>query len=605
MRRLWAAGIAVALAVLWVVPPAGVSGAAAGESDHARLERYAATTWASFVAMVDTPSGLPTDQLHADGSTDPQTSITNIGAYLWSAVAAERLGIIGHDELVTRLSATLSTLSHMERHQPDGQFYNWYDHRDGAKLTTWPPTGDPLDPILSSVDNGWLATGLKIVRTAVPELSAQAGVLYDSMDFGFYYVPAKNRILFNYSPAQGTGPCCYDTVVSESRIADYIGIANGQLPRKEYYGRWRSFPDNCDYSFQETNPEGFTRTYDGVSVYDGSYPYNSTRLTPSWGGSMFEALMPSLFVPEETWAPGSWRENHPLTVDAQIDHGMNVAGYGTWGFSPSNTPEGNYGGYGVDAIGMDPNGNPSNEDKTLVDRGFAGCPGRDPVPDPPQSAYTNGVVTPHAAFLALRYRPQATIADLTRLEAIPGMYGKWGFRDSVNTTTEHVSDGYLSLDQGMAMAALGNVLGNDVMRTSFATSAFKKAIRPVIGAEEFNVSPRGCTITGTPGNDVLNGTSGDDVLCGLGGDDVINAGNGNDVVYGDAGDDTIRGGAGEDTLYGDDGDDSLSGGNGDDVEAAGPGADQLRGDRGADHLDGQQGTNTCVSDEADDPAADC
>ena len=43
---------------------------------------------------------------------------------------------------------------------------------------------------------------------------------------------------------------------------------------------------------------------------------------------------------------------------------------------------------------------PSNEDGTLVDHGFAGCPGRDPQPDPPPSAYTNGVVTPHAAFLA-------------------------------------------------------------------------------------------------------------------------------------------------------------------------------------------------------------
>jgi hypothetical protein len=418
-------------------------------------------------------------------------------------------------------------------------------------------------------------------------------------------VPVTNRILFNYSPAHGNGPCCYDTVVSESRIADYIGIANGQLPRKEYYGRWRSFPDTCDWSWQETKPAGFTRTYDGVSVYDGSYPYKGTRLTPSWGGSMFEALMPSLFVPEETWAPGSWRQNHPLTVDAQIDHGMNVAGYGTWGFSPSNTPDSGYSAYGVDAIGMDPNGNPSNVDRTLVDRGFAGCPGHDPVPDPPQSAYTNGVVSPHAAFLALRYRPQATIADLTRLEAIPDMYGKWGFRDSVNTTTDHVSDGYLSLDQGMAMAALGNALGNDVMRTTFATASFKKAIRPVVGVEEFNVSPRGCTITGTDGNDVLTGTSGDDVICGLGGDDVVNAGSGNDVVYGDAGNDTVSGGTGEDTIYGDDGDDSLSGGNGDDVLAAGPGADHLSGDRGADHLDGQQDTNTCVSDQADDRAADC
>src|SRR6478672_4210692 len=476
MRRLGVVLVAVAGCLVGALTPlAAIPAHSAPAVGSTRLAHYAAATWRSFTAMVDTPSGLPTDQLHADGSTDVQTSTTNIGAYMWSAVAAERLGIIDHAEVVSRISRTIRTLEHMERHWPDGQYYNWYDHRDGTKLTSWPPTGAPLDPILSSVDNAWLATGLRIVRNAVPELSARAGAVYNSMDFGFYYVPDKNRILFNYSPAHGNGPCCYDTVVSESRIADYIGIANGQLPRKEYYGRWRSFPDTCDWSWQETKPAGFTRTYDGVSVYDGSYPYNGTRLTPSWGGSMFEALMPSLFVPEETWAPGSWRQNHPLTVDAQIDHGMNVAGYGTWGFSPSNTPDSGYGGYGVDAIGMDPNGNPSNVDRTLVDHGFAGCPGHDPVPDPPQSAYTNGVVSPHAAFLALRYRPQATIADLTRLEAIPDMYGKWGFRDSVNTTTDHVSDGYLSLDQGMAMAALGNALGNDVMRTTFATASFKKA----------------------------------------------------------------------------------------------------------------------------------
>ena len=38
----------------------------------------------------------------------------------------------------------------MERHEPSGQFYNWYDHRTGAKLTTWPPTGahDRADPLL-------------------------------------------------------------------------------------------------------------------------------------------------------------------------------------------------------------------------------------------------------------------------------------------------------------------------------------------------------------------------------------------------------------------------------------------------------------------------
>ena len=72
--------------------------------------------------------------------------------------------------------------------------------------------------------------------------------------------------------------------------------------------------------------------------------------------------MPALFLPEERWGPGSWGANHPLTVRAQIHHGMTEAGYGYWGFSPANVPEGGYAGYGVDAIGMDPNGMPSNED---------------------------------------------------------------------------------------------------------------------------------------------------------------------------------------------------------------------------------------------------
>jgi hypothetical protein len=607
MRKTSLALLAVVACVLSVVAvvPSAASRTRPAESDTHRLQRYAAGTWRSFLHMVDTPSGLPTDQLFADGHTDVQTSTTNIGAYLWSAVAAERLGLLSHHRLVSRLTATIGTLEHMERHEPDGQFYNWYDHRDGTKLTTDPATGDARDPILSSVDNAWLATGLKIVRTAVPELSARAGAIYDSMDFGFYYRPDVNRILFNYSPAQGTGPCCYDTVVSESRIADYVGIAKGDLPRKEYYGRWRTFPATCDYSFQETRPSGFTRTYDGVSVYDGSYPYAGKRLTPSWGGSMFEALMPALFVPEERWGAGSWRENHPNTVDAQIDHGLRVAGYGVWGFSPSNTPEGGYGTYGVDAAGMDPGGMASNEDGTLVDHGFAGCPGRPAVPDPPQSAYTNGVVTPHAAFLALRYRPRAALADLARLEAKPHMYGRWGFRDSINVTTGRPSSAYLSLDQGMIMAALGNALGHDVIRRDFATADLRRAIRPVLGVEEFNTRPRGCTITGTSHADVLRGTRHADVICGLGGDDVILARGGNDVVYGDGGDDTVLGGRGADTLYGDGGRDRLLGGRGSDVLAGGPGADDLRGGVGRDHLDGQGGGGVCHGDAADDAPADC
>jgi hypothetical protein len=138
---------------------------------------------------------------------------------------------------------------------------------------------------------------------------------------------------------------------------------------------------------------------------------------------------------------------------------------------------------------MDPNGNPSNEDRTLIDHGFAGCPNRDPQPDPPSSAYTNGVVTPHAAFLALRFAPDAALADLQKLaHDFPGLYGKWGFRDSVNVGSGVVSDSYLSLDQGMIMAAIGNDLAGDVLRNAFTTKDVERTLGSVIGREQFGAS---------------------------------------------------------------------------------------------------------------------
>src|SRR3954454_2755054 len=101
--------IAALVALLVFVPVSGAS--AATLSPHEVAQR----TWDSFTAMVDTDSGLPADVLNADGTTSVQTSTTNIGAYMWSAVAARRLGFIDNHELVTRLSRTLTTLEHMER----------------------------------------------------------------------------------------------------------------------------------------------------------------------------------------------------------------------------------------------------------------------------------------------------------------------------------------------------------------------------------------------------------------------------------------------------------------------------------------------------------
>ena len=133
-------------------------------------------------------------------------------------------------------------------------FYNWYSPTTGEKLTTWPDSGDVVYPFLSTVDNGWLAASLRIVREADPALAAQADALYDSMDFASFFDPAgaaglpagTNRggfwdapppdcsveaPMYNGSGATAFYTCHhYDTTVSESRIATYLGIANGQIP---------------------------------------------------------------------------------------------------------------------------------------------------------------------------------------------------------------------------------------------------------------------------------------------------------------------------------------------------------------------------------------
>ena len=101
--------------------------------------------------------------------------------------------------------------------------------------------------------------------------------------------------------------------------------------------------------------------------------------------------------------------------------------------------------------------------------------------------------------------------------------------------------------------------------------------------EPSGTAPDGCTITGTPGPDVLVGTAGRDVICGLGGNDSLLGKGGNDVLIGGAGKDTVIGGLGRDRLTGGAGYDRMSGGKGIDVLYARDGlADRLDGGAGRD-----------------------
>ena len=158
------------------------------------LQGYAADTWRSFELLLDPATGLPSDNVSAAGERSRYTSPTNVGAYLWSTLAARDTGIISPAEARRRIAATLASVARLERHEPSGMFYNWYDPATGAKLTTWPVDGSPVYPFLSSVDNGWMAAALLMVANAVPELRDQARDLLAPMDFGYYYDPAAGLL---------------------------------------------------------------------------------------------------------------------------------------------------------------------------------------------------------------------------------------------------------------------------------------------------------------------------------------------------------------------------------------------------------------------------
>ena len=423
-------------------------------------------TWQSFVALTY-PGGLPADHITADGLRAPYTSPTNIAAYLWSTLAAGHLGIINLDETCQRVEETLDTLTRLERHAPSGMFYNWYDPLTTETLTSWPAGGGKIYPFLSSVDNGWLAAALIMISNDLPPLRAAAQALLNLMDFGFFLNLSSGLLYGGFWPAPPPGRSqaggytrfefgCLNT---EPRIASYIGIAMGSLPPEHYFRMLRTFLPSEPPGRQKMQPNGHTHTYLGVDVFEGHYPYQGMGIVPTWEGSLFEALMPALFVPEALWGPQNWGINHPLYVRAHITHGLQEAQLGYWGCSPSAAPAGGYDVFGVGAIGMNANR---------------------------QYSRPGSVVTPHAVFLAMPYAPDEACQNLEKLCQNFAVYGPWGFWDSVDVCTGQVAPCVLALDQGMILATLDNVLLGNRLQATFSQGMIEQAIRPLLEMEAFS-----------------------------------------------------------------------------------------------------------------------
>jgi hypothetical protein len=421
------------------------------EPDAILLKTLARDSWLYFKNLVDKKTHLPLDWIDLDETKENRigdyTSPTNIGLYFLSIIGAFDLGFITKDEALSRLQDTLKVIKGLPRW--NGLWYNWYSTTN-LQITR---------QYISSVDNGWLAAGLIVLGQAFPEEAAkECAQLLEEMDFSHLYDPVEGKLYLGYElnrePPSPT-PYHYGLLATEPRVASLIAIGKGDLPEDHWFRIFRTPPRG--WTWQSQIPKGKYREYLGIDVFEGYYAYKDLRIVPSWGGSLFEFLMPTLVVKEKELAAQSLGLNNTHAIKAHIDYALNEKRYPVWGISPCSTPDGKYGGYtefGVARLGA---------------KGYK----------------DEGVITPHASILAIDYFPQEVSKNIRNMLRHYDFYGEYGPYDSFNVLTKQVSTRYLCLDQGMLFVALANYLTKGKIRERFHNDPIIKKVEHLLEMEEF------------------------------------------------------------------------------------------------------------------------
>jgi hypothetical protein len=427
-----------------------VDRAALPADDREFLSRLARDTWRGLEAFTDTTNGLPLDHVRLAGSVEPgqaeigdYTSAASVGLHIAASVAAHELGYLGHEELVERLRKQLATLERLETWR--GFHFNFYD-------TT---TLEHTSQFVSFVDSAWLAAGLMVLRQAVPELAPAATRLIEERDYGVFWDPVHQQMSHGFwIDARGRSPYHYATLYTEARVGSLIAIGKGDVPESHWFHMLRTFPPDCDWQSQPPK-ERRQKKVRGYETTGGWYEWNGLRFVPSWGGSMFEALMPTLFVDERHFAPKSLGRNGQVHVEVQRRWANEVLGWSVWGLSPAVAPgPDGYREYGVPVLGT-------------------------------SKSYAEAAVTPHAVALALAFEPEAATKALRELATRYELYGDFGLYDSVDPKSGEVATADLSLDQGMLFLALANHLKDGLVQRLFAADSIAQRALPILADEDF------------------------------------------------------------------------------------------------------------------------
>ena len=420
------------------------------KGDREFLLRVARDTWSGIDSLCDREHRLPLDQVRfGTNSVDPAASragdylnVTDIAIYLLSVTAACDLRLITRDQALERLRRTLDSIETMEAYE--GFLYNYYD------TTTLERTSN----FISFVDSAWLTAGFMVVRQAFPELGPRCTKLIARANYKFFYDDVEQAMNHGfYVHMNCRAEYVYGLLYTESRAGSLIAIGKGDVPKEHWFQLLRTFPS--DATWQSLTPQGRkAKVVGGYETIGGWYKWDGLKYVPSWGGSLFEALMPTVIIDEKRYGPENVGTNDVIHAVIQRRYALETLKYPVWGMSPcSMTATDSYAEYGVKVLGV---------------RG-----------------YKAGVVTPHVSALALYVTPVEAIANLRSLIRDYDIYGQYGFYDAVDPVSGEVAYKYLVLDQGMVFLALANYLNDQCVQKHFASDPIAQKALPLLRGENF------------------------------------------------------------------------------------------------------------------------
>ncbi len=233
----------------------------------------------------------------ADAKLGDYTTGTNIGLHLMSVVAALELELISRETALEMVRRELDSLQRLETYH--GFAYNFYDTTTLERTTHF----------VSFVDSAWLVAGLVVTRQAFPEVYEACSALITAKDFAFFYDTESHLMVhgFRTNPG-GRSSLHYGVLYTEARVGSLLAIGKGDVPEEHWFRMQRTFPPEA--TWQSRKPQGRRpKSVLGYPVMGGWYEWQGMRYVPSWGGSMFEALMPLLVLDEEQVAPRSLGRN--------------------------------------------------------------------------------------------------------------------------------------------------------------------------------------------------------------------------------------------------------------------------------------------------------